>query len=571
MDWDNKVLKTEKVEYGKSATAPANPVREGYTFTGWSASFDKIVSDLTVWAQYEINTYTVTFYDKDGNVLSTQTVNWNEAATAPADPVWEGHTFMGWNVAFNHVKSDLEVRPIYDVQTFTVTFIGFGGTELKKEKVEYGKAATAPDAPEVAGYTFKGWDKDFSNITADLTVIAQYTINSYTVTFVDWDNTVLKTEKVEYGKTATAPSDPKREGYTFSGWDKDFSNITSDLTVTAQYKINSFTVTFMDWDNKVLKTEKVEYGKAATAPANPVREGYTFTGWSASFDKIVSDLTVWAQYKINTYTVTFYDKDGNILSTQTVNWNEAATAPADPVWEGHTFMGWNVAFNHVKSDLEVRPIYDVQTFTVTFIGFGGTELKKEKVEYGKSATAPDAPEVAGYTFKGWDKDFSNITADLTVTAIYEENPVVDYTPKNLAVVVVPVGDDDLQITLSWDKVEGVVSYELQLMLGDQELYAGNTFGMNVVSLKLSDIQKYATIEPGTYTLDWAVRSTDVMGQAVSDWAHGASFTITVKESGEGINDLNGQGTPAARKVLINGRYYILTADEVYDFNGRKVQ
>ena len=1095
VDSSDKTLKTEKVEHGKGATAPSAPSVEGYHFTGWDKKFDNVTSDLTIKAQYAINTYTVTFYDKDGNVLSTQTVNWNEAAKTPEIPVWEGHNFTGWSAEFDHVKSDLNIKPIYDVQTYTVTFVGFGGTELKKEKVEYGESATAPEAPAVTGYTFTGWDKTYNNITADLTVTAQYTINTYTVTFVDWDKTTLKVEKVDYGKSATAPSNPIREGYHFTGWDKDFSNIAGDLTVTAQYAINVYTVTFVDssdktiktekvehgsaatapdapsvegyhftgWDKKfdnvtsdltvkaqyaintytvtfydkdgnvlstqtvnwnetakapeipvweghnftgwsaefdhvksdltikpiydvqtytvtfvgfggaelkkekveygksatapdapavtgytfkgwdkdfsnitanltvtaqyainvytvtfvdkggkTLKTEKVEHGNAATAPNAPSVEGYHFTGWDNAFDNVTSDLTVKAQYAINTYTVTFYDKDGNVLSTQMVNWNEAAQAPATPVWEGHNFTGWSAEFDHVKSDLNIKPIYDVQTYTVTFVGFGGAELKKEKVEYGKSATAPDAPAVTGYTFKGWDKDFSNITANLTVTAQYTINkytikfvnedgtelqssqveygatpaytgatptkaataqftftfdgwspkivavtgdatytatysstvnkytikfvnedgtllqsglveygttpayngatptkpataqysytfagwspnvttvtgdatytatfetsvntylitfvnydetvlaaykleygatpayngvtpqhpkngefsyvftgwtpeivkvtgaatykatfkavtnvytitfvdedgslldqvvveyghtPVTtvtptkpataqytytfagwtpnivavtedatykatyeatvnkytitavavngavegigeyeygtevslkalpnngyrfdqwgdgitdnprtvtvttdievvalfvedeqpDYTPKNLKAVVEPLGDDDIRITLSWDKVDGAASYELQLVLGEQELYAGNTFGQNVIALKLSDIQKFGPITPGTYTLDWAVRSTDQSAKPISDWAAGEAFTITIQGGGEGLNDLNGESAPAARKVVINGRFYILTGDEVFDFNGRKVQ
>ena len=63
--------------------------------------------------------------------------------------------------------------------------------------------------------------------------------SQYTVTFVDWDGNVLKTEQVEQGTSATAPSNPTREGYNFTGWDVDFSNVTSDLTVTAQYEEES--------------------------------------------------------------------------------------------------------------------------------------------------------------------------------------------------------------------------------------------------------------------------------------------------------------------------------------------
>ena len=128
-------------------------------------------------------------------------------------------------------------------------------------------------------------------------VVAQPTY--YTVTFKDWNGTVLKTEEVLEGAAATAPADPTREGYTFTGWDVAFNNVTSDLVVTAQYAINTYTVTFKDWDGTVLKTETVNYGGAATAPADPTRDGYTFAGWDVAFNNVTSDLVVTATYTEN--------------------------------------------------------------------------------------------------------------------------------------------------------------------------------------------------------------------------------------------------------------------------------
>ncbi|MBQ4167944.1 MAG: InlB B-repeat-containing protein, partial [Clostridia bacterium] len=84
-----------------------------------------------------------------------------------------------------------------------------------------------------------GWDVAFNNVTSNLVVTAQYQINTYTVTFKDWDGTVLKTQTVNYGGAATAPADPTREGYTFIGWDVAFNNVTSNLVVTAQYEQNA--------------------------------------------------------------------------------------------------------------------------------------------------------------------------------------------------------------------------------------------------------------------------------------------------------------------------------------------
>ena len=307
-DWDGTVLKTQEVQHGGDAEAPADPTRTGYTFTGWDKAFTNITADLVVTAQYEINTYTVTFKDWDGTELKTQEVQHGGDAEAPADPTRTGYTFTGWDKAFTNITADLVVTAQYEINTYTVTFKDWDGTVLKTQEVQYGGDAEAPADPTRVGYTFTGWDKAFTNVTADLVVTAQYEINTYTVTFKDWDGTVLKTQEVQYGGDAEAPADPTRVGYTFTGWDKAFTNITADLVVTAQYEINTYTVTFKDWDGTVLKTQEVQYGGDAEAPADPTRVGYTFTGWDKAFTNITADLVVTAQYEM----LGDVDGDGNV-------------------------------------------------------------------------------------------------------------------------------------------------------------------------------------------------------------------------------------------------------------------
>ena len=124
-------------------------------------------------------------------------------------------------------------------ETHTVTFVGMDGATISTQEVEAGQAAIAPDAPSVPGYTFQGWDKAFDNVTEDLTVNAVYQINVYTVTFVGQGGTVISTAQVEHGKAATAPEAPEVEGYTFTGWDVGFVAVTDHLTVNAIYTQNA--------------------------------------------------------------------------------------------------------------------------------------------------------------------------------------------------------------------------------------------------------------------------------------------------------------------------------------------
>ncbi len=134
-------------------------------------------------------------------------------------------------------------------------------------------------------------------MTENIVVVAEYTIKTYTVTFKDYDEAVLKTETVDHGSDATAPDNPTREGYDFTGWSISFDAVTENIVVVAEYTIKTYTVTFKDHDDTELKTEIVEHGFSATAPDNPTREGHDFTGWSESFDAITEDIVIYAEYE----------------------------------------------------------------------------------------------------------------------------------------------------------------------------------------------------------------------------------------------------------------------------------
>ena len=311
-------------------------------------------------------------------------------------------------------------------------------------------------------------------LTQPTSIKVNITPYTYTVTFKDHDGTEIETQTVHHGSSATAPTDLIREGYTFTGWDKAFSNVTGNLTVTALYTINTHTVTFKDYDGTELKTQTVEHGSAATAPTNPTRAGYTFTGWNIAFSHVTSNLTVTALYsEIGapvTYTVTFLDHDGTVLKTQTVNPGASATAPPNPSRTGYTFTRWDTAFSNITDHLSVTAEYAIITHTVIFKDFDGTVLETEIVHHGSSANAPTDPTRAGYTFTGWDKAFSNVTSNLTVTAEYEEiTPILPQITKSNLLTPTQNG-----ITLTANTNATIAVYNLSGKLISQQNYnAGN--------------------------------------------------------------------------------------------------
>ncbi|MEG2841990.1 MAG: InlB B-repeat-containing protein [Ruthenibacterium sp.] len=126
-------------------------------------------------------------------------------------------------------------------------------------------------------------------------------VPSFLVTFKDWNGTVLKAESVLQNADATPPSNPTREGYTFTGWDKAYTHITADTIVTAQYAaIPLYTVMFKDWNGAVLKTESVPQNGSATPPPTPVRAGWVFERWSQDFTNVTANVVTIAIYTQNT-------------------------------------------------------------------------------------------------------------------------------------------------------------------------------------------------------------------------------------------------------------------------------
>lgn len=479
-DWNGTTLKTEVVTEGGSATAPADPVRVGYAFTGWDTDFSSIQSDLTVTAQYrELATYTVEFQDWDGTVLKTESVLEGADATPPTDPSREGYVFTGWSGSYINVQSNLTVTAQYsELTTHTVTFADWDGTVLKVEAVQTGESATPPPNPTRDGYTFAGWDRSYTNILADITIIAQYTaIPTYTVTFQDWDGTVLKTETVRSGEDATPPADPVRAGYVFTGWDKPCTNITANTVITAQYAaIPTYTVIFQDWDSVMLKTETVMEGGAATAPPDPVRIGYNFIGWDNDFSCVVADMTIHAQYEPEVYyTVEFMDWDGTILKTESVTHGGYATPPASPSRNGYTFLGWLPdTYDNVTADLFIIAQYQriIVYHTVVFLDWDGGQLSSQQVEEGLSALPPLPPLREGYIFDRWSKDFDAVLTDLSVTAIYRakfERANIKIYRNNALVQTI---DRVLSATLR-DSLEGELTFEFSTLADRGENIAVN--------------------------------------------------------------------------------------------------
>ena len=300
-----------------------------------------------------------------------------------------------------------------DGQTKVIVKIQDEDGSIYKENVVFSDLFTLSLQKE--GYTGRLYrDADFlkpltkdSKVKNGDTVYVKWTINKYTVTFMDGETVLKAYTNVQHGDTVTAPEVPKKDGKTFSKWDKDFSKVTSDLTINAVYDVNTVTVTFKDGE-KVLETQTVEYEAAATAPDTArlsPPEGMHFAKWDKDFSKVTEDIEVSAVYELNEYTVIF--KNGETtLKTEMVKHGFAATPPNVYDTATKKFVGWDKSFDNVTSDLIVNAKFETKKFTLTFINFDGTTVYTAEVEYGASISDhfETADSAATYDTKILDYD-----------------------------------------------------------------------------------------------------------------------------------------------------------------------
>ena len=466
-----------------------------YTFDHWvnretneaitSASKVTGDTDLVPVFKQELRMYAITWKNDDGTILETdEKVAYGtvptydgETPTKAADTQYT-YTFKGWTPAVSEVKGNVTYTAVYTstVNTYTVTWKNWDGTILETdEKVEYGTLPTYDgEMPTKAAdtqytYNFKGWTPDVDTVTGNVTYTAVYTstVNTYTVTWKNWDGTILETdEKVEYGtlptydgETPTKAADTQYT-YTFKGWTPDVDTVTGNVTYTAVYDstVNTYTVTWKNENGDVLETDQnVAYGTVPTYNgATPTKAAdaqytYTFKGWTPAVSEVKGNVTYTASYirYIRYYRVTWYEADGSIRGNDprvayganiwdmTESYTPTPPTKAADAQYTYTFDHWvnretNEAItsaSKVTGDTDLDPVFkqELRMYTITWKNDDGTILETdEKVEYGTVPTydgeTPTKAEETRYTYSfiGWDKDVTAVSGDVTYTAQFEK-------------------------------------------------------------------------------------------------------------------------------------------------------
>ncbi len=329
---------------GTALTAPS-VAREGYTLTGWLPSVPDTVPDMnsTYTAQWNINNYTVIF-DANGGIGGSSTVlQYGEPVTGIPYVTREGYTFTGWLPLPDKVPAEnITYKAQWSINSYTMTFDANGGTGTTSVLLPYGSVLSAPIVTNT-GFAFSGWTPLVpTTVPAENSVyIAQWKVEKYVITFDANGGTGSTSGSYTYGDLLSAP-EVVRTGYTFAGWSPELpSTVPAAITTfTAKWNINSYKITFEAAGGLGGTSETYIYGSPLTAPIL-TRFGYVFTGWAPGIPAAVpaANTTYTAQWVPGKFVITFDANGGTGGTSASMSYNSTITAPIVARF-GYALTGW---------------------------------------------------------------------------------------------------------------------------------------------------------------------------------------------------------------------------------------
>ena len=353
-NYDKTVLYEAEIDYGTIAEYKGeNPVREQtvdtvYSFSGWDKNINEELYEDTVFtAQYdeEVREYVVTFVNWDGTVLFVDNVDYGSYAyygggtpSKSSDNEYIEYKFSGWdeNLTTFAIIQDTTFTAQFDtIEYVFASFFNYDDSLLKKEKtvkntVPYYSGSTPVrkyDGDEEKAYRFKAWDKPLEAISEDTSYKAVFDLlDVYTVTFKNYNDSVLQKVKVVHGDTAVyTGSTPYKAGYTsgrytytyeFAGWSKSLTNVQSSFETVAQFREN---VTYEYTDEEKVINHLSQYGSGSydmvsTGSGSTLgySGGYFYLSYS-NYSSLETDFVLSFSYGSSYGSSLFYIYDGSTL------------------------------------------------------------------------------------------------------------------------------------------------------------------------------------------------------------------------------------------------------------------
>ena len=425
-------------EYGDEVTLTAT-ANEGYHFVAWiadgsvvsvSENYTFTVSEnVTLTATFAPNVYTITFVLNNGEPNVVKTQNFGTELTAPTNLVMTGYSFSGWSpdVPATVPAGNMTYTAQWTINQYTMTFVLNNGQENVVIKQNYGSELVAP-VPVKEGHTFAGWDVAVpATIPAeDMTFNATWTVNQYVMTFVlnNGEPDVVRT--LDFGTELTAPTNVTKTGYVLTGWEPELPATvpSGNMTFSAIWALEEYTLTYNLAGGQLAQgdtnpdTYTIE--SETFTLKNPMREGYTFAGWTGTgIEGVSMEVTIakgsmgnrsyTATWTPITYTITYNLAGGQLAqgdtNPDTYTIESDAITLKNPVREGYNFAGWT------GTDLET-PTMEV---TIAKGSIGNRTYTATWTEtVGVKAIFRDSKAVNVYTVSG-----SLVGRDMTVDEVLQ--------------------------------------------------------------------------------------------------------------------------------------------------------
>ena len=311
----------------------------------------------------------------------------------------EGHHFVRWNdnntdnPRIVEVTANATYIAYFAPNKYMITWRNWDNSELYKAEFDYGTTpvygGAVPTKPADAQYTytFDSWSPNIHVVTGEETYTAVFaqTVNQYTVTFKNWDGSVLQSTSVAYGDmpnyTGAVPTKPAtaQYTYTFSGWDKEIASVTGNVVYTAQFEetVNKYIITFNNWDGTTLAIYEVEYGKVpiytGVTPTKTSSDEYTyvFAGWTPAIVPVTGNATYTATFSndVNSYTITLHAENGTVTGAGTYTYGTSVNISATPA-ECYHFVQWSDGDTNasrtivVTDDITLTAIFEINTYVI---------------------------------------------------------------------------------------------------------------------------------------------------------------------------------------------------------------
>ena len=485
---------------GETIAAPDVPSRTGYAFAGWYSdqnctkqwNFDEdtVPGAMTLYAGWTPAQYTVTFNANGGTVKpESKSVTYTEVYGELPTPTRQGYDFLGWftaqtdgaqvreddrvtitagqtlyahwtegavNYTVKHYQQNIEDNKYTEVEADRQTLSGITGQTT----------AAAAAAKTYTGFTAQAVTQQTIKADGSTVVKIYYDRLTYTVTWMNGENTLKTDTGVKYGaKAAYTGTEPTKTevGHTctFTGWNTaadgsgaawtDSVTVTDNVTWYARFSSTAKTYT-IDYRNmnglSNPNPEQYTYGETVTLQSPPSRTGYTFDGWYADYNCVsdpvteisatdTGNKTLYARWLVNQYTVTFdANADGVTVTpdSKTVTYEYQYGTLPTLTRPGYTFDGWYTSQTggekvtastkvQITADQTLYAHWSINSYTITLKYGDGRADSTITQNYGTAITRPENPTRTGYTFTDWNKDIPTTmpAEDLTITAQWTAN------------------------------------------------------------------------------------------------------------------------------------------------------